>query len=33
MLWWRGCFGKKNSSRRGDHKETTFVVITIKLFA
>jgi hypothetical protein len=33
ILWWKGCLGKKNSSTRGDHKETTLVVITDKLFA
>jgi len=32
ILWWKGCFGKKNSLTRGNHKETTFVVITINRF-
>ena len=33
ILWWKGYFGKKNSLATGNHKETTFVVITVKLFA
>ena len=30
ILWWKGCFGKKNSLTSGNHKKTTFVVITVK---
>jgi hypothetical protein len=33
ILWWKGCFGKKNSLERGDYKEIFLVSIIIKLFA
>jgi len=33
ILWWKGCFGKKNSLAKGDYKEISFVSIFIECFA
>ena len=32
ILWWKGCFGKKNYLARGDYKQTAFLVVTMELF-
>jgi len=29
ILWWKGCFKKKNSLAKGEYKGTTFVVIIL----